>query len=65
MPVLFSIFAQPNIKEKMRELLLVLLYMAIRTFTYADGSDNNLIKSCFDETFELWMAVFISALHSP
>lgn len=38
--------------------------MAISSFAYADGVDDSVVHSCFDETYELWMSVFISTLQT-
>jgi len=36
----------------------------IQTITYADGLDNALVASCLDETYDIWISLFTSALQS-
>lgn len=48
----------------MREQLLKLLYLCIETFSYAEGTDNSLIHACFDQTYQEWISIFISALQT-
>lgn len=62
MPTLFAIFTYDGINERNREKLLILLYLVITQFSYADGVDNKLVTMCFDETYDLWISLFISAL---
>ncbi len=50
--------------ENLREKVLILLYITISSFAYADGVDDNIVHTCFDETYELWMSVFISTLQT-
>jgi hypothetical protein len=46
----------------MREKLLYLVLQLIKTFSMLDGVQDETVKQCFDDTFELWMSIFISAL---
>jgi importin-9 len=48
----------------MREKLLKLLYLAIESFSYADGVDKKIIHACFDQTYQEWMSIFVSALQT-
>ena len=38
--------------------------MCISSFAYADGVNNTLVHQCFDETYELWISLFISTLQT-
>jgi len=80
LPVLFQIFANPDVKfwkkisskylffsqltEELREKILVLLYLAISSFAYADGPNDQLVKECFDDTYQIWISLFISSLQT-
>lgn len=46
----------------MREKLLYLVLQLVKTFSLLDGVNDQAVRECFDETFELWMSIFISAL---
>jgi hypothetical protein len=46
----------------MREKLLYLVLQLVKTFSMLDGVQDEAVRECFDETFELWMSIFISAL---
>jgi hypothetical protein len=46
----------------MREKLLYLALQLIKTFSMLDGVQDEIVRQCFDETFELWMSIFISVL---
>jgi len=46
----------------MREKLLFLVLQLIKTFSMLDGFQDEVVRECFDGSFELWMSVFISAL---
>ena len=48
----------------MREKVLILLYLAISAFAFADGQNDALVKECFDDTYEIWMSLFISSLQT-
>jgi hypothetical protein len=47
----FSIFAQPELNENLREKILILVYQVFRSISYADGTDNHLVNKCLDSTF--------------
>lgn len=47
----FSIFAQPELNEMLREKILLLVYMVFRSISFADGMDNNFVIKCLDNTF--------------
>ncbi|CAD8134500.1 unnamed protein product [Paramecium pentaurelia] len=60
----FSIFAQPELNEKLREKILLLVYLVFRSISFADGTDNSLVNKCLDSTFQIWMSLFLSALQT-
>lgn len=60
----FSIFAQPEVSEPIREKILLLVYQVFRSISYADGTDNHLVSKCLDNTFQIWMSLFLSALQT-
>jgi importin-9 len=59
---LFQVFAHTELSEVMREKLLYLVLQLVKTFSMLDGVQDDVVRECFDETFELWMSIFISAL---
>ncbi|EGR29523.1 importin 9, putative [Ichthyophthirius multifiliis] len=59
---LFHIFANPELNEDQRVKLIVLLYMIVGSFAWADDLNNQLVSQCFDDTFEAWINLFMSAL---
>lgn len=59
---LFQVFAHAELSEAMREKLLYLVLQLVKTFSMLDGQQDDTVRECFDETFELWMSIFISAL---
>ena len=59
---LFQVFAHAELSEVMREKLLYLVLQLIKTFSMLDGVQDDTVRECFDETFELWMSIFISAI---
>lgn len=46
----------------MREKLLYLVLQLVKTFSMLDGVQDDTVRECFDDTFELWMSIFVSAL---
>jgi hypothetical protein len=40
------------------------LYLCLRSISWADGIDNELIEECLNETFNQWMAVFLQVIQS-
>ena len=61
----FSIFAQPELNEMLREKILLLVYLVLRSISFADGTDNSLISKCLDNTFQIWMVKLLHIYHSP
>lgn len=59
LPALFSAFTNEEVNAHGRELVLEALYLCLRTISWADGIDRNLVDSCLSETFNSWMALFV------
>jgi len=62
-----ALLIQPNINQLpqlLREKLLLLFYLVIQTFSYADDNKNKLVGECFDETYFSWMHLFMSVLQT-
>ena len=59
LPYLFSAFTFAEATPKIREKSLYAYYLSLRTVAWADGLDNDLIARCLDETFNMWMALFL------
>mmetsp|Transcript_23348 Transcript_23348/g.20263 ORF Transcript_23348/g.20263 Transcript_23348/m.20263 type:complete len:291 (-) Transcript_23348:2700-3572(-) len=64
MPIMYDIFTLPELTEGLREKTLKLLYLCIDSFSYAEGTDNMLIRQCFDSTYNEWISIFTSALQT-
>ncbi|CAD8159758.1 unnamed protein product [Paramecium octaurelia] len=60
----FGIFAQPELNEMLREKILLMVYLVLRSISFADGTDNSLVNKCMDNTFQIWMSLFLSALQT-
>ena len=58
-PELFSAFTSGEVNTKNRERILEILYLALRTLSWADGIDNLLVEKCLNDTFNSWMALFV------
>ena len=65
MPVLYQIFNLRELPERLREKVLMLLYLAINSFSWAERADDQLIHDCFDSTYEKWLQIFIEVLQTP
>ena len=59
LPCLFSAFTNDEVDAHGRELVLECLYLTLRTISWADGIDNELVDNCLSETFNSWMALFL------
>ena len=40
----------------------MLRYLAIQSFTWADGTDKVIVENCFALTYNDWMSLFVSSL---
>ena len=61
---ILSAFTNEEIGSHGREQVLHIFYLCLRTISWADGIDNELIEGCLDETFNQWMAVFLQVIQS-
>jgi len=59
LPALFSAFTNEEVTAHEREQILDVLYLCLRTVSWADGIDNELVDACLGETFNSWMALFL------
>ena len=57
-----SAFTNEDITSHGREQILHIFYLCLRTISWADGIDNQLISDCLYETFNQWMAVFLQVI---
>ena len=44
---------------------LVLFYLCLASFSFADGTNNALVKECLEPTFEKWLHIFLELLRTP
>lgn len=59
---ILSAFTNDEITSHGREQLLQIFYLCLRTISWADGIDNELIDMCLNETFNQWMALFLQVI---
>lgn len=64
LPVLFQVFTIPELPERQREKLLMLVYLAVDSFAWADSTQDEVVHQCFDRTYQEWMSLFISVLQT-
>jgi len=64
-PIILQIFNLPDLPERQREKVLMLLYLAIDSFSDAERTDPQLIHDCFDSTYNEWINLFIFVLQTP
>lgn len=65
LPALFSTFTNDtDVDAKGREKVLQLFYLCLRTVSWADGLDNQLVEDCLNETFNNWMALFVQLIQT-
>ena len=57
---LFTAFVNAEGNEIRRSKCLFLVYLCLRSFAWADGSENELVAKCLDDTFSPWMALIVS-----
>jgi len=46
------------------EKLLMLVYLAIDSFAWADNDQDDIVRQCLDRTYQEWMSLFISVLQT-
>ena len=64
LPALFTAFTNDEVTAKGREKVLQVLHLCLRTVSWADGIDNELVDSCLSDTFNSWMALFIQLIQT-
>ena len=64
LPNLFSAFTNEEVDAHGRELVLEVLFLCLRTVSWADGIDNELVDNCLSETFNVWMALFVQIIQT-
>ncbi len=57
---LFSAFVNAEGNESRRAKCLYMVYLCLRSFAWADGTENELVAKCLDDTFSPWMALIVS-----
>lgn len=55
-------FTNEEIGSHGRDQVLHVFYLCLRTISWADGIDNELVSTCLDDTFNQWMAVFLQVI---
>jgi hypothetical protein len=61
---ILSAFTNDEITSHGREQLLHIFYLCLRTISWADGIDNQLIDFCLNETFNQWMVLFLQVIQT-
>jgi len=46
------------------EKLLMLVYLAIDSFAWADNDKDEIVRECLDRTYQEWLSLFISVLQT-
>ena len=64
LPALFSGFTNDEVTAHGREIILEVFYLCLRTISWADGIDNELVSGCLNETFNSWMALFLQIIQT-
>ena len=64
LPGLFSAFTNDQVDAHGREQILDVLYYCLRTVSWADGIDNELVDSCLQDTFNSWMSLFLQIIQT-
>lgn len=60
LPALQSAFMNDELVDAGgREHIFEVLYYCLRTVSWADGIDNEIVDECLQETFNSWMALFL------
>jgi hypothetical protein len=59
LPALFGAFTSSEATDQIREKVLTAAFLCLRTFAWADGVDDDLVRRCLDDSFNSWMALFI------
>lgn len=63
LPALQSAFMNDDLVDAHgREQILEVLYYCLRTVSWADGIENEIVESCLSETFNSWMALFLQII---
>jgi hypothetical protein len=57
---LFDAFVNSEGDESRRSKCFFLLYLCLRSFAWADGTQNDLVARCLDQTFSSWMALIVA-----
>ena len=65
LPALQSSFMNDELVDAhSRELILEVLYLCLRTVSWADGIDNELVEASLGDTFNSWMALFLQVIQT-
>lgn len=58
LPAFYAAFTSGETDAHGRAQILEAFYLCLRTISWADGIDNDLVGACLDEQFNTWMALF-------
>lgn len=58
LPGLYQAFTNGETDAHGREQILECFYLSLRTISWADGIDNELVGACLNDQFNTWMALF-------
>ena len=58
LPAFYAAFTCGETDAHGRAQILEAFYLSLRTISWADGIDNDLVGACLDEQFNTWMALF-------
>ena len=58
LPAFYAAFTCSETDAHGRAQILEAFYLCLRTISWADGIDNDLVSACLDDQFNTWMALF-------
>ena len=61
---LYNAFGYSEENETRRSKCFFLMYLCLRTFAWADGTQNNLVAKCLDQSFPAWMALIVTVFQT-
>ena len=65
LPALQSAFMNDELVDaKGREQIFEVLYLCLRTVSWADGIDNEVVEASLNDTFNSWIALFLQIIQT-
>jgi len=61
---LYDAFGYYEENEARRSKCFFLMYLCLRSFAWADGTQNDLVAKCLDQSFPAWMALIVAVFQT-